>query len=121
MWAVTLPPEPKVGSRSPGSVADADMTSGKKVASAVATVRIRFTPASFANTRTTVRVAAVRSPNPYGSLKRQLALDAHIGAQSLEPAGAQGREQLLPELERFVEAVDDLASCFARAREDLGF
>jgi hypothetical protein len=56
MLVVTLPPEPKVGSRSPGLAAAATTASTKKVASAVS-LRIRFAAClTSANTRTTTRV-----------------------------------------------------------------
>src|SRR2546429_7052374 len=60
---------------------------------------------------------AVSSSSCRGS--RQLALDTDVGAQGLEPATPQGREELPAELERFVEAADDVRAHLARAGEHL--
>src|SRR5256886_12794676 len=52
-------------------------------------------------------------------LKRELALDADVGGERFQPAGTERRQELLAELEGFVEAAGDLPAGFARLRENL--
>ena len=53
-------------------------------------------------------------------VERQLPLDADARPQRLEPAAAQRLQQLPAELERLVEAPDDLAAELAHLREHGG-
>src|SRR5438270_5889868 len=63
-------------------------------------------------------ISAVRQGGRGGSrLRCQLAFDADAGAKRLEPAAAERGKELTAELERLVEAADDLGPDLARAGE----